>query len=139
VSVAEALAAADTAFVVGTALALRAGYRAIKRRAIERHRNLMLTAFACSAAFLVLFVIRFVTYGFRFERGGDVARGFYYGLLFAHEPIAVISVPLALTTVALGLKRSRFHREVARPALVLWSISCATGIVLFVYVYVGVR
>jgi putative membrane protein len=139
VTTAEALAAADTAFVVGTALSLHAGYRAIRRRAIERHRNYMLTAFACSAAFLILFVIRFATYGFRFEGGGEIAHGIYYALLFAHEPIAVISVPLALTTVALGLKRSRFHREVARPTLVLWSISCATGIVLFLYVYVGVR
>jgi putative membrane protein len=137
VTTAEALAAIDTAFVIGTAIALRAGYRAIRRRAIERHRACMLTAFGCSAAFLVLFVIRFVTFGFRFERGGDVARGIYYAFLFAHEPIAVITVPLVLTTVVLGLKRSRFHMEVARPTLVLWSIAIVTGIVLFFYVYVG--
>ena len=131
----EALAAADSAFVVGTLLSLARGYAAIKRREIERHRARMLTAFACSAAFLVLFVVRFVTFGFRFD-GGGVARGVYYGLLFAHEPIAVLTVPLALATLVLGLRRSRLHVEVARPTLVLWSISCATGILLFLFVYV---
>lgn len=130
----ELLAAADSAMVAGTAVALVGGYRAIRRREIERHRRRMLIAFGCSAGFLILFVVRFVRYGFRFTEGG-VARGIYYGLLFAHEPLAVISVPMVLVTLVLGLRRSKFHREVARPTLVIWSISCATGLVLFLYVY----
>ncbi len=132
--VSEALAAADSAFVVATLVALASGYAAIKKREIDRHRARMLTAFGCSAAFLTLFVVRFVTYGFRFD-GSGVARGVYYALLFAHEPIAVLTVPLALATLVLGLRRSKLHIEVARPTLVLWSISCATGIVLFLFVY----
>jgi putative membrane protein len=134
VTTSELLAFLDTVFAVSAAVCLVRGYRAIKRRAIERHRAFMVAAFVFSAAFLVLFVIRFVTFGFRYG-GTGVARGIYYGLLFAHEPIAVLSVPLACVTLGLGLRRSPSHAEIARPTLVMWLVSCATGAILFLFIH----
>jgi putative membrane protein len=134
VTASELLAFLDTVFAVSSAVCLVRGYKAIKARAIERHRAFMLAAFGFSAAFLVLFVIRFVTYGFRYG-GTGVARGIYYGLLFAHEPIAVLSVPLACVTLAMGLRRAAAHAEIARPTLVLWLISCGTGAILFLFIH----
>jgi uncharacterized membrane protein YozB (DUF420 family) len=134
VSTSETLAVLDTLFAAAAAVCLIAGHRAIRRRDITRHRNCMLGAFAGSAAFLGLFVVRFVTFGFRYQ-GRGAARVVYYVLLFAHEPLAVISVPLACATLVLGLRRSRFHVEMAKPTLVIWLISCATGAVLFLFLH----
>jgi putative membrane protein len=131
------LALADAALSAATVLLLVAGYWAIRRRDIRRHRSCMLGAFACSAAFMVLFVIRFVTFGFRPFQGQGGWRAAYYVVLFAHEPIAVLSVPLAVVTLALGLSRARSHRELARPTALLWGISAVTGTWLYVMLYVA--
>lgn len=95
----------------------------------------MLTAVGLSAAFMVLFVIRFVVYGFKPFSGGGAWKGVYYTLLFAHEPIAVLSVPLVLVAVGLGLRRARAHAEFARVAILIWSISCATGVLVYLFLY----
>jgi putative membrane protein len=132
----EALATANMLLSVATVIFLIAGWRAIRRRAIGTHRNRMLAAFACSAAFLILFGYRFVVYGFHPFAGHGAWRVVYYVVLFAHEPIAVITVPLAITAVALGLRRSKLHGEVARPTLVLWLISAITGVLVYILLYI---
>jgi putative membrane protein len=132
----EALATVNMLLSAATAVLLLAGRAAIRRhRAITRHRNLMIGAFACSAAFMVLFVTRFVVYGFRPYSGQGAARVAHYVMLFAHEPIAVISVPLAIVTLVLGLARSKLHSELSRPTLVIWLISSLTGVLLYVQLY----
>jgi len=135
VELAEALALANGVLSAATLGCIVAGYRAIRRAEIVRHRNFMITAFACSAAFLTLFTIRFVTFGFRAFAGTGAWRGVYYGLLFAHEPIAVISVPMGIVTLGLGLRRARAHKEVAQPTAIVWSISAATGALLYALLY----
>lgn len=135
-TVAEALATTNMLLSAATAAFLVAGRRAIRRRAIITHRNRMIAAFACSAAFLLLFVIRFVVFGFQPFAGGGVWRVIYYVVLFAHEPIAVISVPLAVVTFLLGLTRSSFHTELAGATLVIWLVSAVTGVLLYVQLYI---
>ncbi len=132
----SALALGDALLSAGAIVCLVLGYRAIRRREIERHRALMLGAFACSAAFAVTFVYRFVVFGFAAKPAAGAARVVYYVLMFAHEPIAVLSVPMATVTLILGLRRARAHRELARPSLVIWLISATTGVVLFLFLYV---
>jgi putative membrane protein len=132
---ASTLALANGVLSTAALACLVAGYRAIRRRAIARHRNFMVAAFACSAAFLIVFTLRFVTFGFRPFAGTGAWRGVYYGLLFTHEPIAVISVPLGIVALGLGLARARAHREVARPTAIIWGISAATGVLLYLLLY----
>lgn len=131
----EVLAFADATLAAGTVVCATRGYRAIRRRDVIRHRNLMLAAFACSAAFMILFIVRFVTFGFRDFTAAGGWKALYYVVLFAHEPIAVLSIPLVLVTLVLGLRRSRAHIEVARPTLVVWLISAMTGVLLYVVLY----
>jgi uncharacterized membrane protein YozB (DUF420 family) len=134
---ASSLALVNGVLSAAALVCLVAGYRAIRRRAIARHRNLMIAAFACSAAFLVVFTLRFVTFGFRPFPGTGAWRGVYYALLFTHEPIAVISVPLGIVTLGLGLARARAHKEVARPTVRIWGISAATGVLLYLLLYLA--
>jgi putative membrane protein len=113
-----------------------AAYRAIRRKQIARHRNLMLVAVAASAAFLVLFVIRFVTFGFEPLNAGGAAFVVHKILLFSHEPLAVINVPLVVAALVLGLRRrDRAHREVAPMAFWIWIYVLVTGILLYALLY----
>jgi putative membrane protein len=130
------LAFANALLSAATAVCLVFGRRAILARRIEAHRNLMIGAFVASAAFLALFVARFVLFGFRAFPGTGAWRGLYYTVMFAHEPIAVLSVPLAIVTLVLGLRRSKVHIELARPTLVVWLVSTVTGVLMFVLLYV---
>ena len=133
--VAEGLALVNALLTIATLGFLAAGYRAIRRREILRHRNRMIAAFICSAAFMVLFVFRFAKFGFRPFEGEGVARGVYYVVMFAHEPIAVLSVPMGIVTLGLGLARAKSHKEIARPTAVIWSISAVTGVLFYVLLY----
>ena len=129
--------ALTNALLTSTALAcMIAGWRAIKRRDILRHKRLMLAATGASAAFVVVFVIRFVGHGFTPFQGHGVLRGIYYGVFFSHEPLAVINVPLVLVAVILGLKRMYApHKEVAQYALPIWIYVATTGVLIYVLVY----
>ncbi len=130
-----ALAAADTLLATASIAFMVAGYRAIRRRDIERHRGLMLAAAATSAGFMVLFVTRFATFGFAPYDGGGAGKVLYYIVLLVHEPLAVINIPLVLVALVLGLRRSSAHPEVARPALLIWLVAASTGVLLFVLLY----
>jgi putative membrane protein len=137
VSLAGSLALANAVLSVATIVFAALAYRAIRRRRdITRHRNFMLAAVGCSAGFLALFVYRFVVFGFAPYDGGGAGKVVYYIVLFAHEPIAVISVPLVLTAMVLGLRRSVSHVEIARTALVIWMVSALTGVALYAMLYI---
>ena len=130
-----ALAAADTLLAVASIACMVAGYRAIRRRDIERHRAFMLAAAATSAAFMILFVTRFVVFGFAPYGGSGAGKVVYYVVLLIHEPLAVINIPLVLVALVLGLRRSSAHPEVARPAFFIWLAAASTGVLLFVLLY----
>ena len=68
----EGLALANACLSVTTIAFLIAGYRAIRRGDVRRHRRRMLAALATSALFLVGFVGRFVRYGFTEYQGEGV-------------------------------------------------------------------
>jgi putative membrane protein len=112
-------------------------FLAIRRRRVKLHRNLMLTAASASALFLVLFVVRFVRYGFARFGGVGAMKVVYLAVFYSHEPIAVINVPLVVVALVLGLRRSfRAHKEVAQVALPLWLFAAVTGVALYVLLYV---
>ena len=130
------LAFANAALVATSAVCMGLGYRAIRRKQIERHRNFMLAAFVTSAAFMVVFVLRFVKFGRQPYHGS--ATIFYNVLFFSHEPLAVVSLPLVISAVVLGLKRiDHTHREVAQFALPIWLYAAVSGVALYVLLYRG--
>jgi putative membrane protein len=132
----HALALVNATCTLVSLVCLVLGYRAIRRAQVERHERLMLGAFAASALFMVVFVIRFATFGFAPFTGTGVTRGIYLAVFLSHEPLAVVNVPLAIATLVLGLRRSvTAHREVARIALPVWVYVAVTGLVIYVMLY----
>ena len=133
----QTLALVDAVFTFVTLVCLVYGYRAIRRKQVERHKRLMLTAFAASALFMAVFVSRFALFGFGKFTGTGAVRGIYLGVFLSHEPLAVVNVPLALAALVLGLRRSiTAHREVARFALPIWLYVAVTGLLIYTMLYV---
>lgn len=110
-------------------------YVLIRRKRIEAHRRMMLAAFACSAAFLVSYVL-YHTFSPGPARYGGPYRGLYLAILASHIVLAAVIVPLALITLrrgwAMDVKR---HRRIAKVTLPLWLYVSATGVVIYGMLY----
>ncbi|MGE5413654.1 MAG: DUF420 domain-containing protein [Syntrophomonadaceae bacterium] len=119
-----------------SAILLVLAYRAIRRREIERHRALMLSAAAVSALFLVCYLAYHAQVGSVRFLGQGPARAVYFGILISHTILAAVIVPLVLRTLYLGLKRQDLrHRRIARWTLPLWLYVSVTGVVIYAMLY----
>src|SRR5215216_5162386 len=100
---------------------LVAAYLLIRNRQIERHRQVMLAAFATSSLFLVCYVVYHAQVGsVRFTRQGFV-RTLYFTILITHVTLAATVLPLAIVTLSRGLAaRYNTHRRIARWTFPIW-------------------
>lgn len=132
----HALALTNALLTAGSLVCMIVGRRAIGRRDVRRHKRMMLAATLGGAGFVVVFVIRFVSFGFTRFEGHGVARVMYSVAFFSHEPLAVVNVPLVLVALGLGLRGAYpTHKEVARYALPIWIYVAATGILIYLFAY----
>ena len=118
------------------AVLLFSGWLLIRRGRRMQHRACMLGAFATSTLFLTSYVIYHAHAGSRPFHGTGPVRLFYFALLLSHVLLAAIILPLALVTLARGLKaRYAAHVAVARWTLPLWLYVSVTGVVIYLMLY----
>ncbi|MCS7189656.1 MAG: DUF420 domain-containing protein [Bacteroidia bacterium] len=113
---------------------LAVGYFLIRRRLIELHRKVMLTAFGLSILFLVSYVLYHLTHEeVRFGGEGWV-RIIYLFILITHIGLSLFIVPLALFTIYPALLGEyRNHRKLARWTLPLWLYVSVTGVLVYLF------
>ena len=108
------------------------------RRQLCLQAALMLTAFAASSAFLVVYLTRYALEGNKPFPKADYpsAATFYYILLITHVGLA-ISVPvLAVLAIVHGLKERReAHRRVVKFAFPIWLYVSVTGVIVYFMLY----
>ncbi|WP_255168165.1 DUF420 domain-containing protein [Natrononativus amylolyticus] len=135
-----AINAAISLVAIGTILA---GWRAVRRRRIDRHRTLMLVSVALFATFLVLYLYRLVVVGGAAEFTGPdaVYRFVYLPVLGVHMLLAIVCIPLLYYVLLLAashsiaeLPRTR-HPTIGRIAAALWLVSFALGTVVYVLLH----
>ena len=118
------------------AVLLVLGWRAIKGGHRERHRKLMLGAFASSTVFLVSYLIRFATTGAHKYPAPGVTKVLYLVILFSHMVLAVALVPLVLRALQLALAgRFAEHKRVVRFTWPIWMYVSVTGVVVYLMLY----
>lgn len=135
-----ALAPHLIAVINATALfVLLRGRTAIRAGRVASHRRLMLTAAALISVFLVLYVTRVALGGTKVFPGPPAVRLYLYlPLLAIHVLLSIVSVPLVVYNLLIGLTRpvgaiaATAHPRVGRTAVTLWSVSLALGIVVYV-------
>ena len=118
------------------AIFLTTGYVLIRRGRRELHKRCMLAALTTSALFLVSYVIYHANTGSRPFPGQGVIRVVYFAILITHVVLAIVILPLALTTAARGLT-AQYDRHVrlARWTLPLWLYVSVTGVVIYLMLY----
>lgn len=125
------------AILNGTATVfLVAGFVCIKRGRQIAHRNCMLTAFACSLAFLTSYLIYHYQAGSVRFPGTGWLRTLYLSILLTHTVLAAIVPFLAVVTLFRGLRRQiDKHVPIARITLPIWLYVSVTGVVVYWMLY----
>jgi putative membrane protein len=113
-------------------LFLLAGYAFIRRRRILPHKICMISGVVCSTAFLASYLTFHFKEGIIRFAGVGWIRPVYFTILTTHTTLAIIIVPLVITTLYFAL-RSRFasHKRIARWTLPLWLYVSITGVVVY--------
>ena len=127
-------------------LLLLASLWAIKKRNIELHKKLNLTAFLLSSLFLISYVT--AHYFIPDTKFGDAdhngileevelvsvsgIRPIYLGILLSHIFLAVIVLPMILLSFYFALKDDRVkHRKITRFSYPIWLYVTLTGVVVY--------
>jgi uncharacterized membrane protein YozB (DUF420 family) len=119
-----------------SAVLLVAGWLLIRARRIDAHRRVMITAFGCSVAFLVSYLVYHFQVGTVRFPGTGTPRTIYLSILATHTVLAVAVPVLAVITLSRALRR-RFdkHRRIARWTLPIWLYVSITGVVVYWMLY----
>jgi putative membrane protein len=136
VTLAEVLPPVNATLNGTSAVLVLLGWRAIRAGERERHRALMLGAFASSVLFLVAYLTRVALTGTHAFPGGGTLRAVYLTVLASHTLLAAAAAPLVLRTLFLAV-RARFpdHRAIARVTLPIWMYVSVTGVAVYVMLY----
>jgi putative membrane protein len=136
-SVSTQLPALNACFNALAASLLVLGRRAIRRGQRRLHQQLMLSALAASALFLVTYIYYHYGYGDTKFPGQGAVRGAYFAILISHIGLSAIVFPAILTSVYLGLAdRIATHKRVARWTWAGWMYVSITGIVIWLMLHV---
>jgi uncharacterized membrane protein YozB (DUF420 family) len=123
----------------GTAtLLLMAGFLCIKAEREKAHRAFMLSAFAVSVVFLFFYVLhKWLVQGVHTPFAGEgIWRSIYYTMLISHIILAIVIVPLVLTTMTLAIKGKRErHKKWARWTFPIWYYVSVTGVLIYAFLY----
>lgn len=124
--------AVNASFNALAAVLLAGGWVAIKRRNIAAHKRLMVSAFACSALFLVGYVTYHYVHGDTKYTGEGAMRIVYFTVLISHVLLSVAIVPMAFAAFYYALsERFASHAKVVRVLLPIWLYVSVTGVVIF--------
>lgn len=119
-----------------SAVLLITGYVLIRRRAVQAHRRVMMTAFGISSLFLVCYLFYHSQVGsVHYPHTGPI-RTVYYAILLTHTLLAATVPVLAILTLRRALQGDfQRHRRIARWTLPIWLYVSVTGVVVYLMLY----
>lgn len=126
-----------SAAAIGT---IGAGWLAIRRGRVERHRRLMSVSIGLFVAFLTFYLYRLVATGGAagFDGPRVVYHYVYLPILIGHVGLAIVCIPLLYYALLLALSHDvqeltrTAHAGIGRIVAPLWITSFALGIVIYV-------
>lgn len=118
------------------AILLVCGLVLIKKRNINAHRNVMISAFCVSTLFLVGYLVYHAHAEIIYFKGTGLIRTIYMTILWTHTPLAAAVPVLAIITLNRGLK-ARFakHRAIAKWTWPIWMYVNVTGVVIYLMLF----
>ncbi|MCI2429308.1 DUF420 domain-containing protein [Candidatus Acetothermia bacterium] len=111
-------------------ISLSWGFYFIRHGQRESHQRAMLTAFAFSVLFLVLYLIRWSQTGPTPYLGPF--RPLYLLILWTHTPLAALTPFLAVVTLRSALRKDfAQHKRLARVTFPVWIYVSLTGLIIY--------
>ncbi|MFC6718012.1 DUF420 domain-containing protein [Natrialbaceae archaeon GCM10025810] len=113
------------------------GWYWIRAGEVEKHRLAMTSAFALIMLFLVVYLIRVGGGGEKYFEGPQLVYYAYLIMLAIHILLSIVSVPVVLYALILGLThtpselRRTAHARVGRIAAGSWILSLVLGVVTY--------
>lgn len=130
------LPALNAALNTTSALLLLVGLRQIRRGREKAHRACMIGALAASALFLVGYLYYHAHAGRTVFADPAWFRPIYLVILLTHTLLAMVILPLVLTTVFLALRNRRAaHKRLARWTWPGWLYVSVTGVLIYLLLY----
>jgi putative membrane protein len=115
---------------------LTLGYIYIKQAKKIAHRNCMIGAVITSAIFLACYLVYHHFAGRTVFQNPQWFRPIYIVILVTHTVLAVVIVPMVLTTLSLAIRqRWEAHRRIARWTWPIWMYVSVTGVVIYLLLY----
>jgi putative membrane protein len=138
-SVGQVTLLSDAIAVVNTVatVSLVAGWRWIRRDEVRKHAAAMSTAFALILVFLVLYLTKIGGGGTKLFEGPQLVYYAYLTMLAVHVVLSIVSVPVVLYAIVLGLThtpaelRETAHARVGRVAAGAWILSLSLGVLTY--------
>ncbi len=118
------------------AVLLAIGYTLIRKKRIQAHKRVMLTAFSVSVVFLACYLFYHYNAGIVYYQKTGIIRYVYLTILTTHTILAVITPVLAIITLRRGLRMDvTRHRAIARWTFPIWMYVSVTGVVVYLMLY----
>jgi uncharacterized membrane protein YozB (DUF420 family) len=118
------------------AVLLVIGYILIRRRKVDLHRKVMLTAFGVSVVFLISYLVYHAHARIVYFQHTGTIKTVYLWILWTHTPLAAAVPVLALITLNRGLKgRFASHRAIAKWTFPIWLYVSVTGVIVYLMLY----
>ena len=114
-----------------------AGIFAIRAKRKRAHGWLMASATGASALFLVGYLLHHALHGDTRFAGDGWVRPVYFAILITHVILAVVVLPMVLTTLFFASARLwSAHRRMARWTYPVWIYVSVTGVLVFFFLRV---
>ncbi|MCY0901233.1 MAG: DUF420 domain-containing protein [Firmicutes bacterium] len=124
-------------FMIASSICAAIGIVYIKRKQQGRHRKWMLTAVTLGACFFVSYVLGSLIVGDTAFGGPKSLFAAYQIFLITHIFLAVVAAIMGVMTVRAALKGNfARHRKIAPWTAVLWFVAAATGLVVYLVLFV---
>jgi uncharacterized membrane protein YozB (DUF420 family) len=118
------------------AVLLLTGYYLIRRRRIQAHKRVMLTAFGVSIAFLICYIVYHAQVGSVPYQKTGFLRTVYFSILITHTTLAATVPVLAIITLRRALRGDfKQHRKIARWTFPIWLYVSVTGVIVYLMLY----
>jgi putative membrane protein len=107
----------------------------IKRKKVELHKKINITAFLLSTIFLVSYVV-FHSYGVETKYPADSPiRPMYLSVLISHIILSAIVLPLILLSFYYGLTgKIKSHRKITRWSFPIWLYVTSSGVIVYLMI-----
>lgn len=127
----------STSFIVISAILVAIGWAFIVRGNIERHRRTMIAASLFALGFFIIYMSRTIFLGNVTFGGPDHLKIYYTLFLIFHIVLATTGGVFGLITLYLAWKNNiSKHKKWGPVTSVIWFFTAATGIIVYLLLYV---